>query len=129
MRTTTDPKQVRLTMRLSEDDLGVLTKMAEAQACSLGEALRRLLRGPKASKWMSENDIPGLERGIADLEAGKEALEKAAQALARAPLWKIREGVEPEVWGKVRPLLSAAGYLREHAEVKKLQVADLKKAS
>jgi hypothetical protein len=43
-RPTTDPKPLVMTLKLSEDDLRAVKRLAKAWKCSRGEVLRRLLR-------------------------------------------------------------------------------------
>lgn len=49
-RPTDDPKQERLTVRLSKDDLRALRGVAKASGVTLGEAARRLLRAALEDK-------------------------------------------------------------------------------
>ena len=49
-RPTTDPKFERITVRVSEEDLRMLEELARDRGCTIGEAVRILLRAGRTAK-------------------------------------------------------------------------------
>jgi hypothetical protein len=49
-RPTTDPKYERITARVSEEDLRILEELARDRGCTIGEALRILIRAGRTAK-------------------------------------------------------------------------------
>jgi hypothetical protein len=137
-RPTTDPKPKILTVRLSTEDLKALKRLAKEGKCSLGEAMRRLLRGQTASPVANPTrkgrltsfrvfpkDIPVLEQKIACLEHGAKVLSRCASELeAKAP--DDETDATTRVWKEIGLIWNAVSFLSTHAQATKPVLAKAK---
>jgi hypothetical protein len=51
-RPTTDPKHLRITVRINDEDLVILDRMARERGCTVGEVVRDLIRACRTAPML-----------------------------------------------------------------------------